>query len=315
MPTYNERVLDELHKIKSGVSSMCIDTGAGEICTSSIGTGSTVTIYADGGVQAGCRRFRSVQEMVNYVSNRPEEWEGETSEEGLEEWAVKATAFAHYAAEYLGLTLPEEKGSPLVNNDKYGPQTAEVEALFERANTLTVNEVSALRSAQGVAQGVAQGTAWGVAWNVAWSAARNAAWNDARNAARGTAWNAARNAAWNAAVDAAWGTAWSTAQGVARDAARNAAGALVVRDLIGQHGFTQEHYNLLTHVWAAVIGPVHPDDAPIATHPTLTPEATEAPATQTDNNTVFTITGPMSMTYENGVATIVGGSLSINPAI
>lgn len=91
MPTYNERVLDELHKIKSGVSSMCIDTGAGEICTSSIGTGSTVTIYADGEVQAGCRRFESVQEMVDYVSNRPEEWEGETSEEGLEEWAAEWT--------------------------------------------------------------------------------------------------------------------------------------------------------------------------------------------------------------------------------
>ena len=291
MPTYNERVLDELHKIKSGVSSMCIDTGAGEICTSSIGTGSTVTIYADGGVQAGCRRFRSVQEMVDYVSNRPEEWEGETSEEGLEEWAVKATAFAHYAAEYLGLTLPEEKGSPLVNNDKYGPQAAEVEALFERAKALTIDEVSALRSAQGVA------------------------WNAARNASRGTAWNVAWNAAWNAAVDAARDTAWNAAGNLAENAAGNAARALVVRDLIGQHGFTQEHYNLLTHVWAAVIGPVHPDDAPIATHPTLTPEATEAPATQTDNNTVFTITGPMSMTYENGVATIVGGSLSINPAI
>ena len=291
MPTYNERVLDELHKIKSGVSSMCIDTGAGEICTSSIGTGSTVTIYADGEVQAGCRRFESVQEMVDYVSNRPEEWEGETSEEGLEEWAVKATAFAHYAAEYLGLTLPEEKGSPLVNNDKYGPQAAEVEALFERAKALTIDEVSALRSAQGVA------------------------WNAARNASRGTAWNVAWNAAWNAAVDAARDTAWNAAGNLAENAAGNAARALVVRDLIGQHGFTQEHYNLLTHVWAAVIGPVHPDDAPIATHPTLTPEATEAPATQTDNNTVFTITGPMSMTYENGVATIVGGSLSINPAI
>lgn len=48
MPTYNERVRDELRKIKSGVSSMCIDTGTDEICTSSIGTGSTVTIYADG---------------------------------------------------------------------------------------------------------------------------------------------------------------------------------------------------------------------------------------------------------------------------
>jgi hypothetical protein len=35
---------------------------------------------------------------------------------------------------------------------------------------------------------------------------------------------------------------------------------LAVRDLIGQHGFTQAHYNLLTEPWATVIGPVHPDD-------------------------------------------------------
>ena len=47
----------------------------------------------------------------------------------------------------------------------------------------------------------------------------------------------------------------------ARDAAGAAAGALVVRDLIGQHGFTQEHYDLLTAPWATVIGRVHPDDA------------------------------------------------------
>ena len=42
---------------------------------------------------------------------------------------------------------------------------------------------------------------------------------------------------------------------------RDAAGALVVRDLIGQHGFTQEHYDTLTGPWRKVIGPVHPDDA------------------------------------------------------
>lgn len=44
---------------------------------------------------------------------------------------------------------------------------------------------------------------------------------------------------------------------------RAAAGALVVRDFIGQHGLTQHHYDLLTAPWRKVIGPVHPDDAPL----------------------------------------------------
>ena len=56
---------------------------------------------------------------------------------------------------------------------------------------------------------------------------------------------AARNAAWYAARDATWDATW----------------ALIVRDLIGQHGFTQAHYDLLTGPWRQVIGPVHPDDA------------------------------------------------------
>ena len=46
-----------------------------------------------------------------------------------------------------------------------------------------------------------------------------------------------------------------------------AAAALLVRDLIGRSGFTQEHYDTLTQVWRTAIGPIHPDDAPIAGDP------------------------------------------------
>jgi hypothetical protein len=60
--------------------------------------------------------------------------------------------------------------------------------------------------------------------------------------------DAARSAAWGAARGAAWGVAWAAARG------------LVVRDLIGQHGFEQHHYDTLTWPWATVIGPVHPGD-------------------------------------------------------
>ena len=69
------------------------------------------------------------------------------------------------------------------------------------------------------------------------------------------------------AINAAWDAAWGAARGAARDAAWgaawDAARAIVVRDLIGTHGFTQAHYDTLTGPWRKVIGPVHPDDAPL----------------------------------------------------
>jgi hypothetical protein len=39
--------------------------------------------------------------------------------------------------------------------------------------------------------------------------------------------------------------------------------ALNARDLIGQHGFTQEHYDALTGPWRKTIGRIHPDDLDI----------------------------------------------------
>ena len=66
----------------------------------------------------------------------------------------------------------------------------------------------------------------------------------------------------DAARDAAWAAAWDAARAAARDAAREAARALVVRDQVGDT-FTQAHYDTLTRPWATVIGPVHPDDAPV----------------------------------------------------
>ena len=72
-----------------------------------------------------------------------------------------------------------------------------------------------------------------------------------------------------ARLDAAWDAAWDAAQyaawDAARDAARGAARGLLLRDLIGQHpGWDQDAYDRLTGPWRSVIGPVHPDDAPMA---------------------------------------------------
>ena len=112
-------------------------------------------------------------------------------------------------------------------HEALGPQGEHVAALIERARLLTSDEVQAL----------------------------NAAGDAARYAAGDAAGDAARYAAGDAAWDSAWEAAW--------DAAWYAARALAARDLIGQHGFTQEHYDALTGPWRRTIGPVHPDDAPM----------------------------------------------------
>jgi len=53
---------------------------------------------------------------------------------------------------------------------------------------------------------------------------------------------------------------WDAASYAARDAARDAARALVVLDVIGQHGFTQAHYDAMTAPWREAIGHIHADD-------------------------------------------------------
>ena len=135
----------------------------------------------------------------------------------------------------------------------FGPQWAAIVVLVRRTAVLTADEVQRLVAAGAAASAAAWAAAAGAATR---AATRDAAWNAAGAAARAAAWNAAgaaaRDAAWVAAGAAAWAAAWA------------AAGALAVRDLIGPHGFTQEHYDLLTGPWRTAIGPVHPDDAEVA---------------------------------------------------
>lgn len=114
----------------------------------------------------------------------------------------------------------------------FGPQWEPVVALVRRAATLTADEAKRLDAALVAAWDAASDAAWAAAW----AASRDAA----RAAARVAASDAARVAA--------------------RDAASDAARALVVRDVIGQHGFTVDHYRTLTGPWATVIGSAHPDD-------------------------------------------------------
>ncbi len=135
--------------------------------------------------------------------------------------------------------------------ETFGPQWAAIVALVRRSAVLTADDVQRLAAARVAARGAARGAARDAALDAAWYAARGAAWD----------------AAWDAAGDAALDAAWYAARAAARDAAWDAAGAaawaLAVRDLIGQHGFRQAHYDTLTRPWRTVIGPVHPDDAEV----------------------------------------------------
>jgi hypothetical protein len=144
--------------------------------------------------------------------------------------------------------------------ETFGPQWAAIVALIRRAAALTEREAQDLDAA------------WDATWVAARDAARvatrdaarDAAWDAAMDAAMDTAWDAARDAAWDATRGATWGAAWDAARGAtwgaAWDATRGATRALLVRDLIGQHGFKQHHYNTLVAPWVKVAGPVHPDD-------------------------------------------------------
>ena len=124
---------------------------------------------------------------------------------------------------------------------RFGPQGPHVAALIARAREITGDEVEK--------------------FNAARESARESAWVAASKAAgvaggRESAWIAASESAWVAASESARVTASDAAWGAVWDAAR----ALVVRDLIGQHGFTQAHYDTLTLPWRTTIGPIHPDD-------------------------------------------------------
>jgi hypothetical protein len=115
-------------------------------------------------------------------------------------------------------------------HEALGPQGVHVAALVERLRAMSRSEADRLAAA------------WDAAWDAAWAAAGAAAWYAAWDAA-------ARAAAWAAAARAA---AWY--------AAGAAAGALVIRDLIGQGDFTQEHYDTLTGPVRSLGWRIHPDD-------------------------------------------------------
>ena len=129
--------------------------------------------------------------------------------------------------------------------DMFGPQWLAIRDLVRRVAVLTVDEARELVATGDAAVGGAVDAAMYAAVDAAMYAARRAPLVAAVDAAVDAAMYAARRAPLVDVVD-----------GCAVDAAR----ALVVRDLIGRHGFTADRYRTLTGPWATVIGPAHPDD-------------------------------------------------------
>jgi hypothetical protein len=142
---------------------------------------------------------------------------------------------------------------------KFGPQWQQIVVLLDRLSVLTPTEFIQI-AARDVSKAAVRDAAWGAAWDAALDVSKAAV----RDAAWGAAWDAAWDAAWGAVSGAADGATWDVAWGAVRDSVSGAAWAVVwgatalsVYDLIGQHGFTQEHYDLLTGPLESVIGPLH----------------------------------------------------------
>jgi len=120
----------------------------------------------------------------------------------------------------------------------FGPQWPEIIVMVRRAANFTRDELVTMHALQ-------------YDRSAGWTGVALIAYDTSRSG-----WDAVWSAVWDASCSAA-GTAIGDAH---RSAAVDAALALLVRDLIGRHNFTQEQYNEMTRQWRTVIDPLHPDD-------------------------------------------------------
>jgi hypothetical protein len=147
----------------------------------------------------------------------------------------------------------------------YGPQTAQILALIERASRLGWTEAKTLHRARG--------------WRGVYAA--YAAERELRDGLRVAGWNAGADIAYPALaavghIAQRWDAVSIDGVGrLAADAAVTASGyphcarpaadaaiGLAARHLIARYPYHQEHYDVLTRPWRTTIGPIHPDDAP-----------------------------------------------------
>ena len=120
----------------------------------------------------------------------------------------------------------------------FGPQWKVIIRLVRKAVTTTDDQAAALDAAWTTADVIAM--------DAAWTIVRDAAYLEARE----DAWANAGFVSW----DATWLSGWTPDSNAARDAVWNVAKALVVADLVGQYGLTQEHIEALMRPWVSVMG-------------------------------------------------------------
>jgi hypothetical protein len=137
----------------------------------------------------------------------------------------------------------------------FGSQTEEIEHLLVLVHDMSIEQAQEFAS-------VGQSTGsddQDEPWLTAWVAASDA---DDRAACQDRSRRTISTAMWDAMRDAALDTAWYKDQGPARDAAwdavRDAALALMVWDLVGQYGLTQDHVETLIEQAERVFGPLRP---------------------------------------------------------
>ena len=120
--------------------------------------------------------------------------------------------------------------------EKYGPQTEQVEALIIKIRSLTDEQRDALHETSREWDTIIARWKWDADYHVALrlSSCRTQ--------------DLMLDEAWETIPDMEWDEIWI------------AVWALVIRDQIGDE-FTQKHYDLLTTPWRTTIGSIHPDDA------------------------------------------------------
>lgn len=136
------------------------------------------------------------------------------------------------------------QSTPAITDDElcsvFGPQWRELVALIRRAAVITQEEAERIHATCPSAR------------TASWTASRIAS----MSASRIESWTASR-----IALRIALRSALRIESRIAATyAATNASAALVVRDVIGQHGFTQQHYDTLTRPWRTFVGKLHPED-------------------------------------------------------
>jgi hypothetical protein len=144
-----------------------------------------------------------------------------------------------------------------MSNQKYGPQTAEVEALMKQIETISLAQTNGLAKARnhGLALYRARDTSSDAARGDAWYAARSAALDDpdqngawgpvSQYAAQGTDLdNPARREDRGPILD----RSAYTSRNAARDVVRDALLAVIARDLI-----STEQFDLLYGPWASIM--------------------------------------------------------------